>query len=100
MQGAYVAKTSSKQPKPESIIPSEDCSKLTEDQTAELVEVTFETLCRRLEDQGVDPELVTGILFNHFTQRLCDMNDREQYEMILEMALETPWDEQTIHCSL
>jgi hypothetical protein len=28
---------------------------------------------------------------------LCDVNDREQYEMILEMALETPWDEQTIH---
>jgi hypothetical protein len=92
-----VAKTRSKQPKPESIIPSEDFSKLTEDQTAELVEVTFETLCRRLEENGVDPELVTGILFNHFTQRLCDMNDREQYEMILEMALETPWDEQTIH---
>lgn len=92
-----MAKTRSKQPKPESIVPAEDFSKLTEDQTAELVEVTFETLCRRLEDQGVDPELVTGILFNHFTQRLCDMNDREQYEMILEMALETPWDEQTIH---
>ena len=92
-----MAKTRSKQPKPESIIPAVDFSQLTEDQTAELLEVTFDTLCSRLEAEGIDPELITGILFNHFTQRLCDINDREQYDMILEMALETPWDEQTIH---
>lgn len=92
-----MAKTRSKTVKQDSLIPSVDFSKLSEDQTAELLEVTFDTLCARLEAEGVDPELITGILFNHFTQRLCDMNDREQYEMILEMALETPWDEQTIH---
>lgn len=87
----------SKSPRVESIIPNEDFSKLSEDQTAELLEHTMETFCARLEAQGIDPDLITGILFNHFTQRLCDVNDREQYEMILEMALETPWDEQTIH---
>ncbi len=92
-----MAKRSQKQVKQTDLIPKEDFSKLSEDQTAELLEVTFETLCHRLEANGVDPELITGILFNHFTQRLCDVNDREQYEMILEMALETPWDEQTIH---
>ena len=92
-----MAKTRSKTVKQDSLIPSVDFSKLSEDQTAELLEVTFDTLCARLEAEGVDPELITGILFNHFTQRLCDVNDREQYEMILEMALETPWDEQTIH---
>ncbi len=90
-------KTSTKTVKPESVLPTEDFSKLSEDQTAEILEVTFETICNRLEESGVDPDLITGILFNHFTQRLCDVNDREQYEMILEMALETPWDEQTIH---
>lgn len=90
-------RNSAKQPKQESLIPSADFSKLTEDQTAELLEHTMSTLCARLEEQGIDPDLITGILFNHFTQRLCDINDREQYEMILEMALETPWDEQTIH---
>ncbi len=87
----------SKVQKSEDLIPKEDFSKLSEDQTAELLEVTFETFCARLEAEGIDPDLITGILFNHFTQRLCDVNDREQYEMILEMALETPWDEQTIH---
>lgn len=92
-----MAKRSGKHAKSESLVPKEDFSKLTEDQTAELLEHTFETLCHRLELEGVDPDLITGILFNHFTQRLCDVNDREQYEMILEMALETPWDEQTIH---
>ncbi len=90
-------KTSSKTVKPESVLPTDDFSKLSEDQTAEILEVTFETICNKLEESGVDPDLITGILFNHFTQRLCDVNDREQYEMILEMALETAWDEQTIH---
>lgn len=92
-----MAKRSTKVPKSSEVMPIEDFSKLSEDQTAELLEVTFETLCSKLEAQGVDPDLITGILFNHFTQRLCDLNDREQYEMILEMALETAWDEQTIH---
>ncbi len=92
-----MARRSTKQTKQEDLIPKEDFSQLTEDQAAALLEHTFETLCNRLEDNGVDPELITGILFNHFTQRLCDVNDREQYEMILEMALETPWEEQTIH---
>lgn len=87
----------SKVQKPQDLIPKEDFSKLTEDETAELLEATFETFCARLEEQGIDPDLITGIMFNHFTQRLCDVNDREQYEMILEMALETAWDEQTIH---
>ncbi len=92
-----MAKRSQKQVKQEDLIPKEDFSKLSEDQTAALLEHTFDALCNKLEANGVDPELITGILFNHFTQRLCDVNDREQYEMILEMALETPWDEQTIH---
>jgi hypothetical protein len=90
-------KTSSKSVQPDSVLPTDDFSTLSEDQTAEILEVTFDTLCSKLEASGVDPDLITGILFNHFTQRLCDVNDREQYEMILEMALETPWDEQTIH---
>ncbi len=92
-----MAKTRGKSTKTQDLIPQEDFSKLSEDETAELLEHTFDALCNRLEANGVDPDLITGILFNHFTQRLCDVNDREQYEMILEMALETPWDEQTIH---
>jgi hypothetical protein len=90
-------KTSSKSIQPESVLPTDDFSKLSEDQAAEILEVTFETICDRLEASGVDPDLITGILFNHFTQRLCDVDDREQYEMILELALETPWDEHTYH---
>jgi len=90
-------KSSGKSVEPESVLPTEDFSKLTEDQTAEILEVTFETICLRLEEQGIDPDLITGILFNHFTQRLCDLDDREQYDLILESALETPWDEHTYH---
>jgi hypothetical protein len=90
-------KTSSKSVKPESVLPTEDFSTLTEDQAADILEHTFETICLRLEQAGVDPDLITGILFNHFTQRLCDMDDREQYDLVLECALETPWDEHTYH---
>jgi hypothetical protein len=90
-------KTSSKRVEPESVLPTEDFSSLTEDQTADILEHTFEVICARLEAQGIDPDLITGILFNHFTQRLCDMDDREQYDLVLESALETPWDEHTYH---
>ena len=90
-------KTSSKTVQPESVLPTEDFSKLTEDQTADILELTFETICARLEESVIDPDLITGILFNHFTQRLCDLDDREQYDLILETALETPWDEHTYH---
>jgi hypothetical protein len=90
-------KNSSKHVEPDSVMPSDDFSTLSEQQTADILEVTFDTLCTKLEHSGVDPDLITGILFNHFTQRLCDVNDREQYEMILEMALETEWDDVTIH---
>jgi len=90
-------KSSSKTVQPESVLPTEDFSKLTEDQTADILELTFETICARLEESGIDPDLITGILFNHFTQRLCDLDDREQYDLILETALETPWDEHIYH---
>jgi len=92
-----MAKTRSKQPKTQDLVPNEDFSKLSEDQVTDLLEHTLATLCDRLEANGVDPDYISGALFNHFTQRLCDVNDREQYEMILEMALDSEWDEQTIH---
>ncbi len=90
-------KTSSKNVQTDSVMPTDDFSALSEQQTAEILEVTFDSLCAKLEQSGVDPDLITGVLFNHFTQRMCDVNDREQYEMILEMALETEWDEHVIH---
>lgn len=90
-------KRSAKQPKPKDIVPNEDFSQLSEDQTAALLEQTLARLCDHLEQSGVDPDHITGALFNHFSQRLCDVNDREQYDLVLEMALETPWDEHVIH---
>lgn len=92
-----MARKNSKQPKSEPVPATADFSALTEEQTADLLEIAVETLCLQLETAGADPDLITGILFNHFTQRLCDVNDREQYEMVLEMALETPWDDITVH---
>ncbi len=94
-----MAKRSSKQPKDtvESLVPNEDYSKLTDDQMSDLLEITLTALCAKLEESGVDPDFITGALFNQFTQRLCDLNDREQYDMILESALESEWDEQTLH---
>jgi transposase len=92
-----MAKRSQKQPKVEELVPNEDYSKLTEDQVEELLLVTFEALSTKLEESGVDPDAITGILFNLFTQRMADLNDREQYELILETAIEVPWDEHTIH---
>lgn len=81
----------------DTVIPTEDLSVLTEDQTIDMLERTLVRLCDHLEQSRVDPDQITAALFNHFSQRLCDANDREQFEMVLEMALDTVWDEHTIH---
>jgi len=78
-------------------VPTEDWSKLSEDQVTDLLEQTLATLCAGLEAQGLDPDYISGALFNQFTQRLCETNDREQYDLILEMALESQWDDITVH---
>lgn len=55
------------------------------------------TLADTLESQGIDSELITGALFRCFAERMADVNDRETYEEVLEEALETPWEDITLH---
>lgn len=55
------------------------------------------TLADNLESQGIEGELITGALFRCFAERMADVNDRETYEEVLEEALETPWDDITLH---
>lgn len=62
-----------------------------------VIEAAVMTLAEQLETDGAMSELVTAVLFNHFTQRMADMNEREQYETILLSALEDPWEEVKIH---
>jgi hypothetical protein len=75
----------------------DDFSKLSEDQTLDLLHTTFSTLIAKLETHGVDPELISSILFAMFAERCADMDDRATFEAVLEEALETPWEDITIH---
>lgn len=81
----------------ESEIAQEDFSKLTDDQQLDLLDATFDSLTLKLEESGIDPELISAALFNCFSQRMADQGDRTQYELILEEALEIAWDDITLH---
>ncbi len=74
-----------------------DYSALTDQQMQDLLEQALEQFCFKMEEAGCDPDFLTGVLFNQFTQRLAELNDREQFELILETALEESWEAQTIH---
>jgi hypothetical protein len=94
--GAFMSKIKP-QVEIESDITQDDFSKLTDDQQMELLSVTFESLIAKLEESGVDPELVSACLFNCFSERMADLGDRTQYELILEEALEMDWEDITLH---
>jgi hypothetical protein len=95
--GATVAKRKSATVDIETNLPNDDFSKLTEDQTLDLLELTFTALCQRLEQGGVDPELITGTLFGIFADRMAELGDRESFDCMLAEAIETPWQDYTLH---
>jgi len=69
-----------------------------DDQTQYLaIELGVNRLVDTLLGDGADSDLVSAVLFNVFTQRMADLNDREQYDMILTSALEEEWAEVSIH---
>jgi hypothetical protein len=81
----------------ETNVPNDDLSKLSEDQKLDLLEATFSALCARLETSGVDPEYITGVMFGIFVDRMAATDDRECFDEMLEEALQTPWEEFTLH---
>jgi hypothetical protein len=81
----------------ESEIPKDDFSALSDEQQLDLLDATFDALTLKLEESGVDPELISACLFNCFSQRMADVGDRAQYELILEEALEIAWDDIVLH---
>lgn len=81
----------------ETNLPNDDFSKLSDEQTLDLLEATFSALAQRLEDGGVDPELITGTLFGLFADRMAQTGDREYFDTVLAEAMETPWQDYTLH---
>ena len=74
-----------------------DTKGLSVEQILDEVSLALHTLADTLEEQGIDSEIVTGAMFRCFAERMADVNDRETYEEVLEEALETPWDDITLH---
>ena len=74
-----------------------DLKGLSVEQILDGVCEALHTLADTLEEQGIEPDLITGALFRCFAERMADVNDRETYEEILEEALETPWEDVTLH---
>lgn len=81
----------------ESTLPNDDLSKLSDEQIIDLLEVTIGSLCSRLEESGVDSQYIAGALFAEFANRMAADGDRDTFEEILEEALETPWEDYTLH---
>ena len=71
---------------------------LTEDQTFDLAYNTVVALCNELEAKGLDSEILTASLFVVFSERMYEADAREEFEAMLEEALEDSWPESpTLH---
>ena len=71
---------------------------LTEDQTMDLAYNTLVALCTELETKGLDREILTASLFILFSERMYEADAREEFEDMLEEALEDSWPEApTLH---
>jgi hypothetical protein len=78
-------------------VPAFDVKDLSEEQIVDIVCNSLDTLCTTLAERGLDPELITASLLRTFADRMCDSNDRETYEEVLQLALEDEWEEVTLH---
>ena len=81
----------------EQTLATEDFSELELDQQFGIVMATVESLCANLESQGVDTEVITAVLLESFAQRMANINDRTGYEDMLQAAMDTEWQDQSIH---
>ena len=82
---------------PDATAATEDFSELELDQQFSIVSATVEALCVNLESQGLDTEVITAVLLESFAQRMASINDRAGYEEMLTEALDTEWQDQSIH---
>ena len=71
---------------------------LTEDQSFDLAYNTLIALCAELDAKGLDPDILTASLFVVYSERMYEADAREEFEEMLEEALEEPWpDAPTLH---
>jgi hypothetical protein len=78
-------------------VPAFDTKGLSEEQIVDIICNSLDTLCATLEQRGLDTELITASLMRTFADRMCEANDRETYEEVLQLALEDEWEEITLH---
>lgn len=70
---------------------------LTEEQLADIVAHSVTVLAEDLVSKGIDDSIVTLAFFRVFAERMANINDRHSYDSILEEALETPWEDVSLH---
>jgi hypothetical protein len=72
-------------------------SDLELEQQADAIAQALLEFCENLEQKALDPSLLNAVLLRVFCERMADLGHRQDFEELLEMALEEPWDEHTIH---
>lgn len=68
-----------------------DIDNAEDDQLIDLVFGTLETLCAELESQGMPPDIIDASMFIFWQQRMFEADARDEFESILEEALEESW---------
>lgn len=74
-----------------------DLSSLTAEQQLEILANSLEVFCHRLQQRGLDAQIITETLLMAFQSRMADDGDREHYEELLVQAIEEPWEDCWIH---
>lgn len=64
---------------------------------AEAVLEGLDEFCARIEATGVDSMILNTVLLTIYCERMAYFGDRDLFEEQVSEALETPWDEHTVH---
>lgn len=76
----------------------DDVNSMTDEQLTDLTYQSIDAICYILEEKGVPLELIDVVLLSLFGMRMSENASRDEYEEMLEDALNDPWiDGPTYH---
>ena len=76
----------------------EHLDRMTDEEIVDLTYTALDTFCIMLEEKGIPSEFIDPILLGLFGMRMSENASRDEFEEMLQDALDDPWpDTPTYH---
>ena len=76
----------------------EHVDKMSDEDVVDLIYLSLDQFCIMLEDKGIPGEYIDPVLLGLFGMRMSESASRDEYEEMLQDALDEPWlDSPTFH---